>query len=77
MAGALLCALLLLPLLGMGQGRGKRWDTHTQDMDIKGPDEDRLRCRQTYLVPRHSITGLGDRHGKIHSLGDNQRSGDL
>ena len=77
MAGALLCALLLLQLLGMGQGRGKRWDAHTQDTDIKGQDRDRLRCRQTYLVLRHSITSSADRHGKIHSLRDIQRSRDL
>lgn len=39
-----------------GPGSGKRWNTHAQDTDIKGQDKDRLRCRQTYLVPRHSIT---------------------
>ncbi|KAJ1071413.1 hypothetical protein K5549_001705 [Capra hircus] len=56
----------------MGQGRGKRWDTHTQDTDIKGQDKDQLRCRQTYLVPRHSITSSGGRHGKIYSLRDRE-----
>lgn len=66
MAGAPFGVLLLLGLLGMDRGGdGRQLVTHRyrHRETGKAKTETKMKTETQYLVPRHSIIGLGDRYG--------------